>query len=478
MAIIKAINSKSSVKDIINYVTDKEKTTEELMYGKDCSSEPSQAIEDMQTTKELYGKTEGRQYKHFVQSFSPEDKITPEKANQLGKEWAKENFEGYEVFIATHTDKDHIHNHFIINSVNFETGEKYRQSRADLKRYKEISNKLCQREGLSLSEPKKDILTSYNMKEYKALEKGSQGQYESYKLELWKNINICRKIATSKEEFISLMNKKGYQVKWSDSRKYITYVPPKGRPIRDSNLAKAFKNEKLSKEGLLNEFERNGEKFRDRGTTGDNRKVIRDTKDIGKAIIFGKQLGGNEVYCGRDDKLVEVNQTEQREPRAIDKTTTPREEVSRADVSRPNSEIGQDNSRNTTGNGRLEGKQLSSSKDFDRNTDEGQEDNRGLNRYVSRDIEEHKGHGEGENMERQSNSIFDTTRGDSRTDINDSRSLQPNNLLDKIVSRFAKPLKKVEEKKKAEEKAKAELEKKQKNTTKSKPIRKNWTPDR
>lgn len=263
MAIIKAINSKSSISKIINYVADKEKTTDELMYGKDCSAEPKQAIEDMTMTKELYNKDAGRQYKHFVQSFSPEDDISPEKANRIGREWAEKAFKGYEVFIATHTDKDHIHNHFIVNSVNFENGEKYRQSKADLQKYKEISDKICEREGLSLSEPKKDVLTSFNTKKYKSLEKGLQGQYKSYMLDLWTNVNASMQKATSKEQFVSLMNDKGYQVNWSNSRKNITYTTPENKRVRDSNLAKTFKNENLLKENLLKEFSRNAEKFRE-----------------------------------------------------------------------------------------------------------------------------------------------------------------------------------------------------------------------
>lgn len=270
MAVIKAINSKSSVSNIINYVADKNKTSEELMHGKDCSSNSEQAIEDMKMTKEIYNKEDGRQYKHFVQSFNPKDNITPEKAHEIGKEWAEKNFKGYEVFMATHTDKDHIHNHFIVNTVNFETGEKYRQSRADLERYKEISNKICEREGLTPPEPNKNALTSFDNKKYRALEKGAEGNYKSYMLDLWKNVNSSMKQATNKEQFIESMKQKGYEVNWSDTRKHITFTTPEGKKVRNSNLSKTFKNEKFTKEGLENEFRRNGEKLREQFRTGPN----------------------------------------------------------------------------------------------------------------------------------------------------------------------------------------------------------------
>ena len=73
MAVIKFTNSKSTLKHIINYITQDAKTTTELITGKDCTSD--NALEEMQTVKNLYNKTTGRQYIHLVQSFSPNDKL-------------------------------------------------------------------------------------------------------------------------------------------------------------------------------------------------------------------------------------------------------------------------------------------------------------------------------------------------------------------------------------------------------------------
>lgn len=310
MAVIKAINSKSSVSKIINYVADRNKTSEELMYGKDCSSNSVQAIQDMKMTKEIYNKEDGRQYKHFVQSFNPKDDITPQKAYEIGKEWSEKNFNGYEVFMATHTDKEHIHNHFIVNTVNFETGEKYRQSIADLERYKETSNKICEREGLTPTELNKKVLTSFNNKKYKALERCVEGNYKSYMMDLWKNINSSVKQATNRDQFIGSMKQKGYEVNWSDTRKYITFTTPEGQKVRNSNLAKTFKNEKFTKEGLENEFRRNREESRrsgdftkEQGDTGDGRSST-GNKSINSGVrrIFAegnRHIEGSPVKFGR-----------------------------------------------------------------------------------------------------------------------------------------------------------------------------------
>src|SRR5665648_905137 len=112
MAVIKATNPKvSTLKQGVKYITNPEKA--ELITGKDCLAET--ALEEMQATKELYNKTEGRQYMHFVQSFKPDDPLNPSQAHQRGLEMAEKRFEGYEVIVATHTDKDHIHNLLIVN---------------------------------------------------------------------------------------------------------------------------------------------------------------------------------------------------------------------------------------------------------------------------------------------------------------------------------------------------------------------------
>src|SRR5665648_332227 len=231
MALIKAINpAKRSLAQGINYITNPDKTEETLISGKDCDAQ--QVLEEMQTTKELYGKTQGRQYKHFVQSFSPNDPIDPSKAHQIGFEMAQKAFPGYEVLVATHTDKDHLHNHFIVNSVNFETGAKYRQSISELMDIKELSNEICERDGLHvMTKEEQTPGKSLSMNEYQVAVKG-----ESWKFKLMGEIDQSRETSRSKEDFIKSMESKGYHVKWTDERKFITYSTPGGHKVRDNKL--------------------------------------------------------------------------------------------------------------------------------------------------------------------------------------------------------------------------------------------------
>ena len=98
MAVIKIISSKNNVKNIINYVLNKEKTNERIIGGKDCS--PLNAVAEMNATKNLYSKTDGITYHHIIQSFKPGE-ITPESAHKIGLEIAEKQFKNHEVLVAT-----------------------------------------------------------------------------------------------------------------------------------------------------------------------------------------------------------------------------------------------------------------------------------------------------------------------------------------------------------------------------------------
>jgi len=112
--------------------------------------DPKYAIGQMEHVRSIFDKTDGVQAHLFIQSFAPGE-VTPQKANDLGLELAKAISHGkqYQVAIYTHNDTDHIHNHLILNAVDFETGLKYQQS-FDVKRVRELSDSICKENGLSV----------------------------------------------------------------------------------------------------------------------------------------------------------------------------------------------------------------------------------------------------------------------------------------------------------------------------------------
>ena len=149
MAIIKRIASNSSLAGIMRYVKNIEKTTDKILSGKDCTS--ANSLNKMTCTKKVWGKTDKRQYHHIIQSFLPGE-VSPQIAHEIGERLAEVNFKNYEVLIATHIDREHYHNHLIVNSVSFVDGKKYKGTRQSLLDLKEGSDRLCREYGLSVIE--------------------------------------------------------------------------------------------------------------------------------------------------------------------------------------------------------------------------------------------------------------------------------------------------------------------------------------
>lgn len=227
MAVVKFTNSKGSLRKILNYVTQDEKTDAKLISGQNCM--PESALDEMQTIKRLHGKDNGRQYIHIVQSFKPDESLTHEKAHKIGIKLA-EYFKEYQVVIATHKDRTHIHNHLVLNSVSLTTGLKFQQSKEDMQTFKEFSDKLCREYRLSVIE-NKTRESVYKQGEYRSAVKG-----DSWKLKLSGTIDMAMEQSRSKAEFISNMQNLGYGVTWTASRKYITYTTPSGARCRDKSL--------------------------------------------------------------------------------------------------------------------------------------------------------------------------------------------------------------------------------------------------
>ena len=209
MATIKAVSSKCGVGGILDYVTKEEKTEEKLLSGKDC--QPETVREEMQTTKELWGKTDGRTYKHFVQSFHKDENITPEQAHEIAKEFAEQcpQFKGFEVLIATHKDREHIHTHFVVNSVSHEDGHKFRMHKSELQQMKDLSDQMCSQRGLHICEKGKTFegaereeTSAYTKEAYQLLKKAERGEVKSYVQDIALSVLDCKEQATSREDFI------------------------------------------------------------------------------------------------------------------------------------------------------------------------------------------------------------------------------------------------------------------------------------
>ena len=236
MATVNFINRKKSqnragMKFVLEYTQRDEKTLFEgmkLVSGVNCS--PQSVYEEFVNTKLLHGKDSQRMYYHFVQSFHKDEKISPQTAHEIALKLA-EYYKDFEVLVSTHTDCDHIHSHFIINSVSFETGKKLHQAASAIQELRQESDALCMEYGLSICQPKEQRTKPMPAGEYHSAIRGG-----SWKMRLINNIDECMRYATSKDMFVQMMESEGYSVKWTDTRKNITYTTPDGKKCRDDRL--------------------------------------------------------------------------------------------------------------------------------------------------------------------------------------------------------------------------------------------------
>lgn len=233
---------------VLRYTQQEGKTMWEgqwLVTGWNCTAQS--ACAEMQLTKERYRKTDGRQYYHFVQSFGEQDGLTPQELHAMGLELAQREFPDFEVLVATHVDTAHPHNHLVVNSVSFQDGRKLHQSAADLQAHRLASDQICAAHGLEILPPPQRRVRQKRMgtREYRSAAKG-----QSWKFRLMNTIDQCMGCAATREEFISLMEREGYQVRWAEGRKYITYTTPDGMRCRDDRLHET----KYTKEVMEREF--------------------------------------------------------------------------------------------------------------------------------------------------------------------------------------------------------------------------------
>ena len=252
MATVCAVNSKASqshgsLHGVLKYVSQDRKTVwerEKLVSGINCLA--PNAYSEFIGTKVQFRKDNGVMYYHFVQSFPPGEKITPKQAHEYALEFAQ-HWKGFEVVAATHRDRDHIHTHFIINSVSFENGKKYHVDRDEIKALQRLNDELCLKYGLSICDrkPKAERVDSMKQSEYHSATRG-----ESWKMELRIAIDDAMKYASSRDHFIELLRSEGYSVRWEKDRKSITFTHPNGMKCRDYRLGEI----KYLKGAMENEF--------------------------------------------------------------------------------------------------------------------------------------------------------------------------------------------------------------------------------
>jgi hypothetical protein len=209
---------KTALNNVLEYAMDENKIQgEQRLYESAVNCDKASAFNDMMQTKKHFSKTDKVQGYHIIQSFKPGE-ATPELAHQIGVEFTQRCFGNYEAVVGTHLDKNHLHNHVVVNSVSFIDGKKYRNNFKDYYGdIRGISDTLCKEYGLSIVEKNKER-KSVSYVEWLARNKGKM----SWQTIIRNDIDDCIRLAFSFGNFFMLMEHKGYEIKRG---KYISFKP-------------------------------------------------------------------------------------------------------------------------------------------------------------------------------------------------------------------------------------------------------------
>ena len=296
----KGTQTRGCMKSVMRYVSQTSKTLwdgQQLVSGIGC--QPETAFDEFLSTKLLHHKDGGVMFYHMVQSFPKGADIDPRTAHEAARQLAG-YFEGCEVLVCTHVDREHIHSHCIINSVNFETGRKVHMADEQIQELRVRNDQICEELGLpKFQRDEQKCSRGMSNAEYYTADRG-----ESWKFELMRVIDEYMRCAGSREEFLILLRSEGYDATWTDSRKNITYVTPDGRKCRDSKLhiEKYLKENMEAEFGYRSEIDNGGisgtaSKVDGRGTAvrtqrnGDRAELERDARYAGQAISAADAVG-------------------------------------------------------------------------------------------------------------------------------------------------------------------------------------------
>ena len=232
--------------DVIEYAANEDKTERHyFVSGINCNT--TYARRQFQTTKNAYDKNGGIVAYHGYQSFA-EGEVTPEEAHQIGLELAEELWgERFQVIVATHVNTKCLHNHFVINSVSWTDGKRFRDNRATYKIMRETSDRICREHNLSVVENPHRTKDPTNL--HRAELVGMPTRYNVARAAIDEAISK----SCNMREFEVYLKQLGYVTQFNPNRKYWTVIP-KGweKPIRLARLGEEYTNERIVERVLSN----------------------------------------------------------------------------------------------------------------------------------------------------------------------------------------------------------------------------------
>ena len=285
------------IANVINYASNSEKTDEQK-YVSSVNCTVNYCIEEMINTKRRYGERGNRILYHAVQSFKPGeiDRNDPKLAHELGVRLAKELWgDRFEVVITTHLDREHIHNHFCINSVSFLDGRKFIWDKEYL-RMRDLSDRLCREHNLSIIDKKMSESTVHRG----VTRAENEGRYTLEQI-VKEDIDICIMCSGSLDEWLKLMKDKGYRI--DNEGKYLKVFPYGHKKcIRVDRRFLAKYGQDYSLEGIaemIAEHKKSGQMIKEKSKEDDDNYI----PDMGYVIEKTAMPAGNIANNSGEHKL-------------------------------------------------------------------------------------------------------------------------------------------------------------------------------
>lgn len=288
MAISKIKPIHYTLKKSIDYIINPEKTEGGMLVSSFCCSVNTADIEMELTAQDARKVEDGRLAYHLMQSFSPDDDITPEKAHELGKEFANKLLNGkYEYIITTHVDKDHLHNHIIFNATSFIDHKKYHIPVWHKYNMWKINDEICRANNLSVIEHQSGQ-KGLKWNEYKGKTTG-----ESWKHKLRIAIDNAIPLSDTFEDFINIMEMEGYKIRRGKNLSYC--APGQERATRGKQLGADYTEEGIRRriENKLNE-------------PGPSKKIYVNKRNINLLVDISKNIKAQQSK-GYEHALVMSN---------------------------------------------------------------------------------------------------------------------------------------------------------------------------
>ena len=283
MAVTKIHPIKTTLKKAIDYICNGDKTDDEIYVTTHlCSRE--KAHKEFELTKKQFGSKTKILAHHLIQSFVPEE-VSFEEAHQVGIELCEKILEGkYEYVLATHIDKDHIHNHIIFNSIDVDEGKVYHSYYGSYMNIRSQSDKLCREHNLSVIdlETQKEINEIKRRKFVNWYDWNENKKGSSYKSRLQFDMDRVIQKAINWEHFLKIMEQYGYEIKFG---KYIAFKQKnQQRFTRAKTIGDNYTEEKI-KERIRNKDKEIGE-FVDKTKYGNQDWAVYTNMQIASKILL------------------------------------------------------------------------------------------------------------------------------------------------------------------------------------------------